>query len=122
MGIKIEKRGKYGGVKVHLDKEQCELLLSLEKALNSQSPGDEAAEAIIDQVQDLVEKIASKIRKLLIEEPTLLEDRSTEEVIAILAKEKEKAELQLARAKSGKDIAKVDPEELKKALLKHVKV
>ena len=103
--MKLEKRGKYGGVKVHLEPEECQLF---------------AAGEINSDLITLVVKIGAMIRALMKEEPGLLQDRTEAEIIAILVKEREKAALQLAQLKAKQDWKSVDPKELKKALLKHV--
>lgn len=110
--IKVEKRGKYGGVKVHLDGPQCQALLNyILAAPESKEVG--VAVAILMET-------ALAIKKLLKKEPDLLKDRTPEEIAAILLKEKEAAELKLERMKNGKEWSKLNPEVLRKELLKHV--
>lgn len=112
--MKIESRGKYPGVKVHLDPEECELLMNLAQdvALASAPVKDHIA---------LASKMGKKILALREEEPTLLEERTPEQIKAILAKESEKARLQLEALNKGKGLKDLDPEALKAALLKHAK-
>ena len=114
--MKVESRGKYGGVKVHLDPEECELLI---KAVGEGPFGTSFALPL--KHVNLALKMGKKIKDLLEENPELLKERTPEQVAAILAKESEKAALQLNAVKAGKNWAKVDPAKLQEALLKHVK-
>lgn len=107
--MKVEPRGKFGGVKIHLDPEECETLMKSEDFWH---PKDEV-EKIIKGMRVLIVKLQKK-------EPGLLNERTPEQVKAILAKEVEKAKLQLAQVEAGKSHEKVDPAVLKKALLKYV--
>lgn len=113
--MKLESRGKYPGVKVHLDPEECEALLKLAEA-NFMGYGIE-----IKVPLSLASKMGKSIKDLLVEQPDLLKERTPEQIAAILAKESEKAGLQLNALKNGKDWKKIDPELLKGALLHHVK-
>lgn len=124
--MKVEPRGKFGGVKIHLDAEEAQVLLDNLGGLNDPGSLSKIDYKIKDSGEKTIVmlniglKMGYKIRDLLKDNPKLLEDRSQEEVIAILAKEAEKAKLQLERAEKGLDISKVDPKVLKAALLKHV--
>ncbi len=64
--------------------------------------------------------VALLVDYILKHEPHLLEARTPEQIAAILAKEREKAGMQLNALKNGKDWKKLDPALLKKALLKYV--
>lgn len=116
--MKIEKRGKYAGVKIHLDAEECSKLIRAAEIEDFRQANN--LKPIVVPLK-LAIQMGQEIRNLLKEEPNLLQDRSSEEVAAILAKEVEKAQMQLNAVKSGKKWQKVDPAELEKALLKHVK-
>lgn len=105
MSIKIEPRGKYSGCKIHLDSEEVTSILK----------GDSVV------MLEFCKELAHLIKDLLKKEPDLLKDRTPEQVAAILAKEVEKASLQLNAVKSGKQWQKVDPIKLQEALNKHVK-
>lgn len=118
--MKVEPRGKFGGVKIHLDKEEVEVLLTKAPPNISEELSSKAIK--LPGVFGLIAKMGKKIQALLQENPKLLEDRTDEEVIAILAKESEKSAMQLAIAKAGGKIDKVDPDKLQAALLKHVPV
>lgn len=107
--MKIEPRGKYPGVKVHLDEKECEELLQ----------AYEGGYIKVNVPHFFGLKLAKQIKDLLAEEPDLLTPRTPEQVKAILAKEVEKAKMQLDQVNHGLSHAKVDKEALKKALLKH---
>ncbi len=107
--IKVERRGKYGGVKIHLDSSQCEILLKW--IVGKFSPEQEA----------LLGEMILAVKKLVKRDPDTLKDRTDAEVAAILAKESEKARLQLERLKEGKEWKEIPSKDLEKALLKHVK-
>jgi hypothetical protein len=111
--VKVESRGKYPGVKLHLEPEEVEIIL----AFTDQPYYEVEAEKAVS----LLEKMRKHILKLQEETPGLLQERTPEQIAAILAKEVEKASLQLDRVKKGKDWKKIEPDALKTALLKHVK-
>lgn len=83
-------RGKYAGVKVHLDGEECKGLIQYE---------------VVDPVSAItfVVKLRKKIKALLAEEPLLLEDRTEEQVQAALLRDQEKITKQLKAMETGKD-------------------
>lgn len=117
--MKVESRGKYPGVKLHLDPEECEVLMAVETTwINPNAPGSLTKIAI---PLNLAMKMGKSIKELLKEQPELLEERTQEQIAAILAKETEKAGIQLNCLKNGKDWKKIDPSLLKAALLHHVK-
>lgn len=115
--MKVESRGKYPGVKVHLDPEECQWLLDL---INKKVKALDAP-IHLQVTTSLAIHMGQSIRDLIKEQPALLEERTPEQIAAILAKESEKAGIQLNRLKNGKDWKKIEPEALKKALLHHVK-
>ncbi len=91
--MKIEKRGKYAGVKVHLDENECAQLLEL-------TP--ESYEADNVSVK-FVGKLGKKIRMLLLEEPNLLKPRTPDEIKHELEVELESATLKLKALHTGQD-------------------
>jgi hypothetical protein len=116
--MKLETRGKYPGVKVHLDPDEVNIILdyfNIEAVGVYTGPGHPA-----DKIEALLKKMNKELRKLQENEPTLLEERTPEQIAAILAKEAEAATLKLARMKEGKDWKKIDPDKLQAALNKHV--
>lgn len=118
MSIKVETRGKYPGVKIHLDAEEAQQLIEACELI----PGHyEAQPTPVSQSFGITKKMGMKIKQLLAQEPHLLQERSPEQIAAILAKESEKAALQLEALKTGQDWKKIDPDKLQEALNKHVK-
>ena len=98
--MKIEPRGKYAGVKVHLDGEEAAMFLEwAEKGIHL---GDET------NVIKFASKLGGKIQKLVGEMPNLLEDRTEEQIEKSLKGDAEKIEKQLKAIKKGKDWKKVD--------------
>lgn len=109
--MKIERRGKYPGVKVHLDGDEARRIMedcadidtSVKKLLKLGSDGQ------IDVVQFLVTssehatKLAKKIAKEFSEYPSLFDERTEEEIHAELETEFKAAGDKLAAMKSGKD-------------------
>jgi hypothetical protein len=113
--MKLETRGKYPGVKVHLEPDECEIFTACAKSAD-------AGEFVpITAHRKLTVEIGRKIIKLQEKEPTLLSERTPEQIAAILAKEVEAATLKLQRMKDGKDWKKINPDKLQEALNKHVK-
>jgi hypothetical protein len=120
--IKVEKRGKYGGVKIHLDPEEAKALMESAPILGDNADlYEQKSMQLLTVPLKLALKMGKKIGELAQAEPDLFNDRTPEEVAAILAKEVEKASLQLNAVKSGSQWQKVDPEKLAVALAKHVK-
>jgi hypothetical protein len=121
--IKVETRGKYAGVKIHLDVEECEALIEASKALTTIYPTEVAVGLkTISVPLKLAKQMGKEIAGLLEENPDLLKPRTPEQIAAILAKEVEKASMQLNAVKAGTkwDSKHLDKEKLKEALLKHV--
>jgi hypothetical protein len=120
--IKVETRGKYAGVKIHLDVEECEALVKLADDGKVSNFAVLAGTSKTIQVPfNLAYKMGKEIKDLLAENPDLLKPRTPEQIAAILAKEVEKASMQLNAVKSGKkwESKHLDKEKLKEALLKH---
>lgn len=90
--MKIEPRGKYAGIKVHLDGEEVEKFLRWVKG------GDTA---VINYPIQFAGKLAKQINSLLSEHPNLLKDRTEEEIKAALLKEQEEATKKLEKIKHG---------------------
>lgn len=107
--MKLEPRGKYAGVKVHLDGDECKALLSrfpdgypilqFGKAVAVSNIDAQAAKAGMK----LGTKLASKIRELMGEHPGLLNDRSDDEIRLALEHEAEQAKLKLDKLAKGED-------------------
>ena len=94
--MKIEARGKYAGVKVHLDGDEAALFLEVVagKKLHAQ---EEA------QVIEFATKLGHKIQKLVKEVPNLLVDRTEAQIKEALEGDAEKITKQLAALKHGGD-------------------
>jgi hypothetical protein len=112
--MKIEKRGKYPGVKVHLEKDECEVLLALAANYEIAYPkGSPILDGGSHNYISLSAKMGRKIKLLLAEEPNLLTERTEEEVIAALSKESIESAEKLAAIGKGVDWTKVKVEVLK---------
>lgn len=96
--MKIEPRGKYPGVKVHLDEKECEELIK-DQALNS-----------VEGERRLAKFGAKLVRKILTlqeESPTLLQPRTEDQIRAELIEERDKSIAKLAAMDQGQDWKKV---------------
>lgn len=91
--MKIEKRGKYAGIKLHLDREECTALME---------PGMSA--------YNLLSLIRSKVCDAITDDPTILDDRSEEEIHATLSKEAIESKLKLEKMGLKEDWKKVKVE------------
>ena len=97
--VKLERRGKYPGVKVHFDKEQCLVVLAYAKA-----PQDKPAK---QTWKALMKEASAAILALSLEDPKLLEERTEAEIIAELEVEQKKSEKKLKEIAKGSDWKKV---------------
>jgi hypothetical protein len=88
--MKIEKRGKYPGVKVHLEPDECALLVGVKSVDMGHQPG--VKNPSIVAAFKFTAKLGEKIRKLQADEPDLLEERTLEQI-------REELELELRKAK-----------------------
>lgn len=103
MSIKIEKRGKYPGVKVHLEPDECEAFINLAKDA-------EKVELIKSPVKSYLTvaiKIGKKMLSVAAEQPDFLIERTPEQVKESLLKDQAKIEEQLKAMGMGKDWKKV---------------
>ena len=104
--MKIEKRGKYAGVKVHLEPEECETFLKLAEDVDkadSSIKAQSTMSGIKPTFMLLSLKLGKKIKNLIADEPNLLAPRTPEEIQAELENEFESAKLKLDAIKKGKD-------------------
>lgn len=101
--MKIEKRGKYAGVKVHLEPEECEAFLKLHADLVKSGKPPMSSIPYTPNYFTIAAKLGSKITKLIEHEPDLLKDRTPEEVKKELENEFESAKLKLDAIHKGKD-------------------
>lgn len=91
--MKIEPRGKFGGVKIHLDADEAQRFLDINP--NIQSGTD------IHFSWDFARSLREKTAKLLKQTPNLLQDKTDAEVATELNLEKTKAEKKLAAMAAG---------------------
>jgi L-fucose mutarotase/ribose pyranase (RbsD/FucU family) len=77
--MKLEKRGKFAGVKIHLDAKECEDILSFKHYIP------------LDIQTDMSNLIRNAVKK----DSTILDPRTKEEIQAALAKENTKSETRL---------------------------
>ena len=101
--MKIEARGKYAGVKVHLDGDEAQDFLDY---FNANMKGA-SFKGEINILPKFALKLGEKITRLIKEVPNLLEDRTDEQVEEALQADLEKIEKQLAAKGEGKDWKKV---------------
>jgi hypothetical protein len=93
--MKLEPRGKYAGVKVHLDADECQALM-IAFPEGSKAHKDFA-------VYSFPGKLAGKLHKLVKEFPDMLEDKSDDHVEAVLKAEAIKANAKLKALAIGAD-------------------
>ena len=97
--MKIEPRGKYAGVKVHLDGDEAGAFLKWADGKWSTEPNPSLVK--------FASKLGGKIQRLIEEIPNLLEDRTEEQIKDALEGDQEKIEKQLAALSGGKDWKRV---------------
>jgi len=97
--IKFERRGKYPGVKIHLDREECEALVGKPHNI-----------PLTTKAFELAAMIRKKLIRAIEEDPSILEERTEEEIKATLMKEYVESEKKLAHIKDGLDWKKVKVE------------
>ena len=100
--MKIEKRGKYAGVKVHLEPEECEAFVAF--AADAEKAGLMGKKIPVNMSSfSLSAKLGKKIKNLMEDEPALLKERTPEEIQHELEVEYESAALKLKALAKGKD-------------------
>ena len=104
--MKIEKRGKYAGVKVHLEPDECEEFIKLATDMGKvEIDGGYANSPHFPpkgfNYMTLSTKLGKKISKLLKEEPSLLKERTPEEIQHELEVELESAQKKIHALKTG---------------------
>lgn len=84
--MKLEKRGKYAGVKIHLDKEEIEkLLLMVEPSTGK-----------LIAIPTVLRKMVGALMTMIQKDPSVLHERSEGEIKAELENEFESAKAKLA--------------------------
>lgn len=112
--MKIETRGKYPGIKVHLDPDECVVFLAL--ASDHKKEGSEyqaTSGAQIPSYFSLSVKLGKKIAALREENPTLFDERTPEQIHATLSKELIESQEKLAAIGKGADWKKIKVEVMK---------
>lgn len=101
--MKIEKRGKYAGVKVHLDEKECEELIQIALLSGDMnySPFPPENKGMVQIAFGFGQKLGKKIHALIEKEPDLLKERTPEQVQHELEVELESATLKIAAMKNG---------------------
>lgn len=102
--MKIEKRGKYPGVKVHLDPEECEAFIGLAK----DAAQVEILKTPVKTYLTISLKIGKKLMGIAKDEPDFLIERTPEQVKESLLKDQAKIVEQLKAMDTGKDWKKVE--------------
>lgn len=99
--MKIEPRGKFGGIKVHLDAAETTEFLDRYKKHREAILTGQVTQAPQTFNFDFSINLGKRIYKLIKEFPDLLDDKSEEKVKIELLLEKEKSEKKLALLASG---------------------
>lgn len=99
---KLEPRGKYSGVKIHLTGEESRRFMELYERIQVQH----STHAFTNYEDEnfsfkFVTSLGKKIRKLLVECPHLFEDRTKEQIEEALKTEQEQAALKLNALQKG---------------------
>lgn len=97
--MKIEKRGKYPGIKVHLEPDECEPFITL--AADHKKAGGETATT--PSYYTLAVKLGKKIAALNTEDPGVFTPRTQEEIKAELEEEMRSSAAKLAAMQNGSD-------------------
>lgn len=103
--MKAEARGKYPGVKLHLDGEECKALLSW---YNMYRTGGEIVPVAVPL--EFTRKASKHIKELRANHPDMLKDRTDAKIRAALLRDLEKIETQLSALEKGKDWTQVKSE------------
>lgn len=99
--MEIERRGKYPGVKVHLNPEEIEAVKALSVILATKSAWEPGNTLLTKSGRKLVIKIAEKIAEELAADPLLLAPRNEEDIRTVLIKERDSAIAKLAKMDQG---------------------
>lgn len=122
--MELERRGKFPGLKAHFTKDECEAILALsarkkaidkaikkkaERAALGKKPKPEldeiidGAEAVECDFVTWATPIARQIRKAIEKDPSILADRTEDEIKAELEAELKKSQTKLAQIAEGKE-------------------
>lgn len=101
---KYECRGKYSGVKAHFDEKECQELLDFLKLYKSGNAGSTVDGSI---PLKFTLAVAKGIKDILKEHPDMLKERTPEQILEALNRDKTKIEAQLQVIKKKGDWKKV---------------
>lgn len=87
--MKVEPRGKYAGVKLHLDENEVKALLDAHKS----------GKLTVPVVADMAQSVSAQLMK----DPNMLQARTQAQIIKALKRDQKKISEQLAAIDGGKD-------------------
>lgn len=104
--MKIEKRGKYPGVKVHLEPDEVKLFMKVAEGQQVANGGmkiEVPTYLTNPTFSSMVLKLGGKLINLVKEEPDTLSERTPEQVAEVVALELKTATQKMEALKGGKD-------------------
>lgn len=96
--MQIEKRGKYPGVKAHLNPEEVGIITAAHEKLKGKAI---EIPIVLKPILKLVAKLGCLIEELEQEEPALLAERTPEQIRETLIEERDKAIAKLQKMDAG---------------------
>lgn len=99
--MKCEPRGKYAGLKLHLDEKESQEILDWHK-LHKSGNGEGSPVPIA-----FARNVAKAMLKILVEHPDMLKERTPAQVLEALNRDRKKIDEQLATIKQKGDWKKV---------------
>lgn len=117
--MKIESRGKYPGVKVHLDPDEAMILINLAKDADKANGTEDTSHPAwpisglgksAKNFVGLSIKLGGKIRDLLADVPNLFEERTEDQILATLSKEAIESKMKLDAIGAKADWKKIKVE------------
>lgn len=90
--MKLERRGKYPGIKVHFDPEECQQICDRLEWLSIYHPDN--------QIKPL-RKLRKLIKRAIDDDPTLFDDRTEDEIKKELKIERDKSTARLKLMNAG---------------------
>lgn len=96
--MKLERRGKYPGVKIHLEPEECLRVCDQILWFNEQDPPDPGP---AHYGSAGLRKLYKLIRKAIAEDSTIFDDRTDDEIREELEVERDKSVEKLKKMKNG---------------------
>ncbi len=99
--MKCEPRGKYAGLKLHLDEKESQEILDWYKLYKSGNAQDSPIPAAF------CKNVAKAMKEILVEHPDMLKERTPEQIKEALLRDQKKIVEQLAVIKQKGDWKKV---------------